>query len=382
MECNICNSKDFIFNETFNDYPLTNIYTDECCAEKRYSYDIEICQCKCGHVFCNSKYSNFYTDLYPYNGKAPGVQARRNCGIAMLQQHIKTKNLNAVVDIGGGQLEMVRETIKHWNVARKIVIDPTPLKDDTEVTDNIEFYNGYFNGKYFRIKDNDIPSLYILDNVLEHIRNLDECLQGIVECSYFGDYVYVCVPSRELITNKLQFQEIIHEHVNYFSLGSLERLFGRYGFHQVIAFCDSSGHRGYNHHLFVRTNSQTETLKESILNFSLAFDRYKTLLGLTLLQINCIDCDIYGVCASELTPTLAYHMRSDLSFCRYIMDTSPHKWNKYMPKVKPRIVTMDDISKLPKDAYYFVTAPTIAKLVLPNLNRYAVQNTILPIGIL
>ena len=381
MACTICNSKEFIFNETFNDYPLTNIYADECCEAEKYSYDIEICQCKCGHVFGNSKYSNFYTDLYPYNGKAPGVQVRRNIGIAMLQQHITTKNLNAVVDIGGGQLEMVRETIKHWNVARKIVIDPVPLKDDTEVTDNIEFYNEYFNGKSFQIKKNDIPSLYILDNVLEHIQNLDEFLQGITECSNFGDYVYVCVPSRELITNKLQFQEIIHEHVNYFSLGSLEQLFGRYGFHQVIAFCDSSGHRGYNYHLFVRNNSHVETLKESILNFSPAFNRYKTLLDVTLSQIDSIGCDIYGVCASELTPTLAYHMQSDFSFCRYIMDTSPHKLNKYMPKVKSKIVTMDDISKLPKDAYYFVTAPTIAKYVLPNLNKYAVQNIILPIGI-
>jgi hypothetical protein len=63
------------------------------------------------------------------------------------------------------------------------------------------------------------------------------------------------------------------------------------------------------------------------------------------------------------------------------MDTSPHKLNKYMPKVKSKIVSMDDISKLPKDAYYFVTAPTIAKYVILNLNKYAVQNIILPIGI-
>jgi hypothetical protein len=382
MECNICISKEFVFSKTFNDYPLTNIYTDESCEAEKYSYDIEICQCKCGHVFSNSKYSNFYTELYPYNGNAPGVQVRRNIGIAMLQQHINTKNLNAVVDIGGGQLEMVKETTKHWSAARRIVIDPVPLKDDTGVTDDIEFYNEYFNGKNIQIKKKDIPSLYILDNVLEHIQNLHEFLQGITECSNFGDYVYVCVPSRELITNKLQFQEIIHEHVNYFSLRSLEQLFGKYGFHQVIAFCDSSGHRGYNYHLFVRNNSQVEILNESILNFSLAFSRYKTLLDVTLSQIDSLGCDMYGVCASELTPTLAYHMQSDFSFCRYIMDTSPHKLNKYMPKVHSKIVTMDDISKLPKDAYYFVTAPTIAKYVLPNLNKYTVQNVIVPIGIL
>jgi hypothetical protein len=382
MQCNICNSKEFLFNETFKDYPLTNIFADEYCEAEKYSYDIEICQCKCGHVFANSASENFYTNLYPYNGKASGVQVRRNIGVAMLLRQIKTKNLNSAVDIGGGQLEMVREIIKHWEVARKIVIDPVPLKDETEVTDNIEFYNEYFNGKNFKIKKSDSPSLYILDNVLEHIHNLHEFLQGILECSNLGDYVYVCVPSRELITKKLQFQEIIHEHVNYFSLEVLEKLFGRYGFHQEIAFSDSSGHRCYNYHLFVRNNFQEETIKEPILNFDLAFNRYKTLLDLTLAQIDGIGSDVYGVCASELTPTLAYHMRSDFSFCRNIMDTSPHKLNKYMPKVKSKIVTMDDIPNLPKNAYYFVTAPTIAKYVLPNLSKYSVHNIILPIGML
>lgn len=381
MECNLCHSREFVFIKTFNKYPLTNIYLDTYDETEKYLFDIEVRQCICGHVFTESKYYNFYNDSYSYNGNASGVKARRDIGLAMLNKKILPRNLNTIVDIGGGQLEMLKEIASHFQATRKIAIDPVPLRETSDIPENIEFYNEYFNGENFKIEKGDAPSLFILDNVLEHIKNLDNFLEGITKSANIGDFVYVCVPSREVITAKLQFQEIIHEHVNYFSLESVENIFGKFGFHQITSFSDSTGHRGYNYHLFFKGGPAAKKIKTAYLAFGPAFDRYKLLLDTMLSQINSISGHIFGVCASELTPTLAYHMNSDLSFCKLIYDTSPHKLNKYMPGVNSKIESMDSILNPPSDSYYFITAPIIAKYVIPNLYKNGTSNIILPVGI-
>jgi hypothetical protein len=381
MECNLCNSQESIFIKTFENYPLTNIYLDSYVESEKCLFDIEVRQCLCGHVFSESKYSSFYTDSYSYNGSAPGVKARRGIGLAMLKKNLSTRNLNAIVDIGGGQLEMLRELEGHFQAIRRIAIDPVQLRDASDNTSNIEFYNEYFNGENFKIKKSNSPSLFILDNVLEHIKNLDDFLYGVTKSTSKGDFIYVCVPSRDVITQKLQFQEIIHEHINYFSLESVVQIFGKFGFNQIAYLSDSTGHRGYNYHLFLKDNSAIKKIKAPYLEFGPAFERYKLLLDTMLAQMNSISSDIFGVCASELTSTLAYHMDSDFSFCKAIYDTSPHKLKKYMPGVNSKIESMNDISNSLSDSYYFITAPTIAKYVIPNLNKYGVTNIILPIGI-
>jgi len=379
--CNICHKNNSIYHKKLINYPVTNLYL----AVEDYNsnvFDIDIYQCNCGHVFSLSQQSDIYSSSYAYNGNASGVQLRRKVGLSILKEKLGNLELNSVIDIGGGQLQMTKEVEKNWKTLRKIVIDPVPIQSDKIDLLGIEFFNEFFDGNNFKIEINSNPSLYILDNVLEHIANLSEFMEALFKSSHINDFIYVCVPSYEVIFEKIQFQEIIHEHVNYFSKEVVNNLFATFGFHQLHSFTDYGGERGYNYHLFKKLKSiDIVPSKVPKLNFDRRFSFYKKLLEINLNNILDINKLMYGVCASELTPTLAYHMQSDLSFCKSIFDNSKHKLNKFMPLIKPEIIDFEGINKTPQDSYYFITAPSIAKKVSANLSLISRNNIIYPVNI-
>ena len=378
--CNICHKNNNVFHKTLKKYPVTNLYLEtENCASN--IFDIDIYQCNCGHVFASSQQTNIYSSSYAYNGNADGVQLRREVGLSMLKEKLGNLNLNSVVDIGGGQLQMIKAVMQNWKTLRQIVVDPVPIKKiDLQ---GIEFFNEFFNGNNFKLENSINPSLFLLDNVLEHIEKLSDFIDAIARTSQVNDYIYVCVPSFEVIYEKLQFQEIIHEHVNYFSKEIVINLFSKFGFVDIYSFTDYNGARGYNYHLFKKSKSINVILNNTLdFDFEKRLNYYKIILQSTLNIISNIKKPIYGVCASELTPTLAYHMDSDLSFCKVIFDTSEHKINKYMPLIKPKIINFKNIKNTSENSYYYVTAPSIGRKVLTNLSLIGRNNIIFPVNIL
>jgi len=381
--CNICHKNNNVFHKLFRDYPVTNLYLQSASCDLNNLFDIDIYQCICGHVFALSQHTNIYSSSYAYNGNAEGVLLRRAVGLSMLQDQLGDSDLNCLIDIGGGQLQMTKAVMQKWKTLRQIVIDPVPIELSENQLGSIEFLNEYFDGTNFDIKNNSNPSLYILDNVLEHIHNLSAFMDGLVKSSNENDFIYVCVPSLEVIFQKMQFQEIIHEHVNYFSIEVVNKLFRNSGFLCVNSFTDYCGQRGYNYHLFKKSKSINVVFKnQPMLNFENGFSCYKNILKNTLEHIGNINNPIFGVCASELTPTLAYHMRSDLAFCEFIFDTSEHKAKKYMPLIRPQIISFDEIKSAPKNSYFYITAPAVAKRVAMNLTSIGLNNIIFPINIM
>lgn len=387
FHCQLCNSSDTIFQITLENYPLTNIYTDSYDAGLKYLFDATLYQCICGHVQLRSgrDFSAIYAADYPYNGEATTVKARRERGVSLINKHIGVIEPNCIVDIGCGQLSMITRLGEFYKSSRLIAMDPVPLQAELR-DERIEFINEYFNGQLFDLKKQDIPNLIILDNVLEHINDLKKFMDSILKVTSRGDYIYVCVPSFDLICKKLQFQEIIHEHIHYFTLNEVNKLFSDNGFDVADSFSNQDEGRAYNYHIFIRSNEQkTQNYSNTIplkMNLQAVFKTYCETLDICNRTIESINGPIWGVCASELTPTLGYFMKSNFHFCSGVFDTSSHKIGKYMINIQPKILDMDEVSRIDPDAYFFITAPNLAYPVLKNLKSLNAKNFILPILII
>jgi|GEM_PF-3717804 len=256
INCAVCGSRNIIFFNRFADYPLTNLYLDVPSKDEKYKANLEVYQCHCGHIQANSFFDskNIYTTDYPYNGSASGVVARRDKGVSLIKKNVTCNRLNTIVDIGCGQLEMINLVRKQFSANRIIGLDPVPLRMNLDDLGDIEFYNEYFTGANFRLSVGDGPNLFMLDNVLEHVPDPNSFLSNLNDCTALGDFIYVCVPSCESMLMKLQFQELIHEHVHYFSIPILNELLGRHGFKSVESCCDATGSRGYNYILYVKSH--------------------------------------------------------------------------------------------------------------------------------
>ncbi len=259
-------------------------------------------------------------------------------------------------------------------------MDPVPLRANVEVQ-NIEFINEYFNGQLNIDENCNNPSLFVLDNVMEHIQDLRGFMAGVLKNTKKGDYIYVCVPSFDLICEKLQFQEIIHEHVHYFTVNELNNFFEDHGFSAIESFSNQEDGRAYNYHIFIRSDNlkrATDLYNNRKINLPDSINSYCKILVACRRNIESISEPIWGVGASELTPTLAYFMKSDLNFLRGIFDTSNHKMGKYMVNIKPKVLSMADISMAGLNNYYFITAPNLIYPILNNLKKHGLQNFITP----
>ena len=381
--CNICGHNDFIFNRVFNQYPVGNIYSKYPVKNGDYCSDLSLVQCKCGHVMAKSSIplADLYSENYAYINDSTGVIARRCIGFNFLKKNLILNKFNLILDIGCGQLDFLRLIKSQFFADKYIGIDPVALRESSS-SKEIEFIHSNFKGDL--IPKTDGTKLIVCDQVLEHIIDLSQFIFDINQMISENDFVYICVPSFDIIQNKLQFQEVIHEHVNYFTLQKINELFSKNGYSVIESISVRSMSRGYNYHLFRKTSKNEITNLEprlGPLNLNHLFHRYETLLDICRDHIEELNEPVVGICASELTPTLAYHMKTDLGFCTRIYDTSFGKDKKYMPTIKPRIEFLDRIDADQKNFYYFVTAPIISSQVISFLSSKEVKNIIVPINI-
>jgi cyclopropane-fatty-acyl-phospholipid synthase len=208
-----------------------------------------------------------------------------------------------------------------------------------------------------------------------------------------GDMVLACVPSYELMLERKIFSEISHEHCNYFSLQSLSTLFNEFGFETIAESSEVIHSRGYNFHLFrfnPSTNlGQTEgargsgTLKFLPLDheigdssFEKNFSEFRKNLKKSLPET--FKGAAYGVGASELTPTLAYFLQNDFSSLKGIFDSTPSKFHKFMPGIKPPILPWVELAQLNRNDNLVVLAPSVATEISATLGRMNFSNIWVP----
>ena len=90
---------------------------------------------------------------------------------------------------------------------------------------------GFFGQKLASaiISEYGFPGIIIVRNVLPHVANLHDFLQGIFRCIKDDCLVVIEVHYLKKIIEELHYDSIYHEHLCYFSLNSLERLLNSNG---------------------------------------------------------------------------------------------------------------------------------------------------------
>lgn len=385
--CPICQSQQKTASFKFSKYPITNIYLPERDISNKFTSDLFISQCsECAHITSDSSFDllSIYSNEYGYNGASSGVSKRRNSSVSFLKRNIQPSIIGTILDIGCNNIEMLKLAKENFVAKRLIGIDPVKNKVNEYKENGIEYYNCFFSEFNQDIGSKD-TNLIIIDNVLEHIIDIHVFLEKLNEITKTGDLIYICIPSAEKMFEKLRLHEIIHEHVHYFSKANINYLFNKYDFIEESSNSETILGRDYNFHLFKKIKP-----KKQIHNISFEFDlhtayeRYKILLKIMKEQIENINGKFFAVCASELTPTLAYHMNSHLEFCNYIYDSSPHKLEKFMPGIAPQII---DINRMKRDIstndHILITFPNIASEVVKNMKNSNIENNIIiPTGFL
>jgi 2-polyprenyl-3-methyl-5-hydroxy-6-metoxy-1,4-benzoquinol methylase len=231
--CNAPNTKSFY---ELNGAPVHSVLLMTT-REAAVSYprrDIVLRFCRqCGFIFnalfdpTLHDYSTQYEETQGYSATFGAFQ--RRLAESLIERHrLRGKR---IVEIGCGKGEFLSLLCELGN-NRGIGFDPgyIPERNRSNAKDNIQFIPAFFENR----NDNLEADFICCWMTLEHIHRPALMLETIRRSITDRTVVFFQVPDVARILNELAFWDIYYEHCNYFSGGSLARLFKLAGF-EVLA---------------------------------------------------------------------------------------------------------------------------------------------------
>ena len=225
------------------------------------------------------------------------------------------------------------------------------------------------------------PDLIVSSHTFEHIHDPLPHLAPLVEYAADDALVVIEVPSLDTLVHTARFDQIFHQHFNYFTLESLIRMAARidlgyvghrynYGYWlgtMGVAFRKQSRVSGH----LAPTNSPPRALLEQ--HYALFESQMRCLDGtLDTLSNRCVP--IFGYGAAQMVPILAYHMKFSLNSLQGIVDDDELKLGKTYPGLSVRIVPTrsTDVS----DAAVLITALDSTRPILQRLLKLKPRYTV------
>jgi hypothetical protein len=213
-------------------------------------------------------------------------------------------------------------------------------------------------------------------------------LERLLQAAEDGALFVVEVPGFDSLLNNNRFDQVFHQHIQYFSVASFLRMLnevgGTYLAHtfnydywggtMLVAFRKTAKLPQYSLPKSVRPPT-TVVVEKSYENFQ------QQIMNLMASLESLRSEAIYGYGAAQMVPTLAYHMHSDLSFLTSILDDNPDRCGLTYPGLKVTIQPRKDELDL-KDASVIVTALDSARPIMRRLLELRPRQILIPLNIL
>lgn len=251
-------------------------------------------------------------------------------------------------------------------------IDPSVNITDIARKKSLSVITGYFNTKTAKTikKRWGLMDVVTGSNVFAHIDNVDEVLRAVsMVLKQNGVFIVEVHYGADLIKD-LQYDFFYHEHLSYYTLTSLQKMFSRAGFTifdaQRISIHGGSIRVVARFELQKKLSPQVKKLLSeernlginkvtTYLKFAEQVAKHKKSLIALLNKIKRQGKRIVGYGASGRSVTLLNYCKIDHTILDYIVDVSPLRVGLYIPGVYIKINPLTYLRKDNPD-YIFITA--------------------------
>ena len=339
--CAVCSSRlDEPIIELPN-FPLTGIYTKERVEKKVGCADQKFHLCKkCGHGqlshIINPEFVYGKNYFFRTTMSSTAVKVI-NDFLSFINSFVKEKKFRTIVDVGCNDLYMLKELSS--KAKHLIGIDPVLKGKEKELSnEKFKVYGDFFENVIQRadllLDDDLVLSSHTLEHVPEPKLFIKQLLNNATQNTLFG-FQFPCL---EALLENYRFDQIFHQHINYFSLKSVLYMLHELGV-ELIDFKINNRHYGTMMILF-KKKSQKETygkndFSSSIVKFSnqeisKRYALFQETMRITNERLQSFkNRDIYGYGASLMLPVLSYHLKNDFSCLKCIIDDDKNKDGLY-----------------------------------------------------
>jgi len=383
--CSVCRSPNLVLAAEMPNLPLTGVFLEAPASTRNaYCYDQGLSVCAvCGHAQLSRCLAPeaVYDQTYFHRSSASNIAKAGNDAFAeFVRTVVGARKFKCFLEIGANDLYLINKIRDLADAA--IGVDPIWKQDEPPVVPGVSVL-----GKFVEeINVSDMPGapdLLVSVQTFEHIDEPMQQLSRMVELAADGAMIFLEVPGFDALLRNLRFDQVFHQHIQYFSLASMLRLIEELGCSYVA---HSINHRYWGGALGVafqkgKATSTTQTptvVKPDPASVTRRYTTFRAQMQELMYQIEqCPTEEIYGFGAAQMVPTLAYHMQSDLGFLAAILDDDPRRDGLYYPSLAVQ-------TKLPvqgmsmRNAAALVTAVDSARPIIGRLIELNPQHVMIP----
>ncbi len=346
-------------------HPPPNLFKKKI-SNKITKYPLTLFYCKCCSNIQISETVNkdlLFKNYFWVTGTSELVQKYANIFLKKIINISKSNYKDLIIEVGSNDGTFLNSLIKkkYLNV---LGVDPAKNLTNEANKNNINTINSFWDLKTsIRIKKKYGKAKVIFArNVIPHVSDLHSVMEGIKNILDNYGYGFIEFHSAHTILNKLQYDSIYHEHLNYFSLLSINKLLSIYNLYIFDVFtspmnggslcvCFSKNknklkstnyYKQINLEKKIGVNKITKWKKfekdviDHKINFLKILNNYKSK-------------KIIGYGASARAQTFINFCDISVSNIKLIIDNNPLKHKKFTPKNSIPIVSLKDGLKTKPD---------------------------------
>ena len=357
--------------------PLTGLYFKNPMTGRLPNYDLHFAFCdECGHGQLISEVSpeSLYDETYAFRtSHSPSSKAACAAFVNFADDLLKTREGQPILEVGCSDLYML-QLLKPY-AAQRLGVDPIWKGRENENTDSEIGVIGAPLAEANLPARKFTPGTIVCRHTLEHIDNPSQFFEELLAVANDETLFLFEFPALEPLIERRRYDQIFHQHVNYFSFQSFSYLLKKFGL-ELIATGVNYDIWGAFYFAFrrgsptkeVSTPAKLKDLAQTlILSEYDAFRSHMRHLENTLSNQEC-----WGFGASQMLPVISYHSGSLVNKLAGICDDDPSKEGYYCGTVPHRIQRPESVTDI-STRTFLITAPDYHRAVAKRLSSLGIK---------
>lgn len=355
-------------------FPVTELYVrDTEKINKNYLIDQAYLFCNnCKHLTISKTLDpNFICSNYTaVSGNSQGAyKCLKNFHTFFKKDKISLFDCN-IIDIGGNDSSF----LKFFKVKNRVNIDPNARSDEKK----IKIYKTFFDKIDFSRFKSKKKNIFFSSHTLEHLEKPQDLIKKISKNMKDKDKLYLQFPCLERLILKQRFDQLCHQHLNFFSINSINKLLNLNHLY-INRYEYDDSHFGTLRIMaakkirtikFKENNIDLENIKKSFFLF-----RSKCRIFNKKKLKKLIHGQGFG--AGILVPVLNYFLPS-INNLKYIFDDNHDKLNKKFLTMKPTIVSSKKINLNEPIIITSISSKMATRNIFAKLKKIGAKKIIVP----
>ncbi len=387
--CSVCGYSHLSDIMDLPNLPLTGLFSSKKSGARIKGINQKLLWCpKCGHgqLWRQINPSVLYDfDKYTFRTSASNkAKEGTKFFLKFLKTVIGSRTLSYGIDVGCNDLYLLNESAPF--IKKRLGIDPIwSQKSPSHLPAGLRVLGKTIEEVDFKTDIWSRPDIIFCRHTIEHICNPRVTISKLMEFADKDTLFVFETPSFETLVERCRFDQVFHEHLQYFSPASFEHLVREQG-GEII--CQSENYHDWGAMIIAFRKCRPKKRKfkfgfsKNELEKRISIFREQMKNTASLLR-EFSGSRIYGYGAAMMLPVLGYHLNTNFSSLKAILDDDLSKDGKYYANLPVKI---KHSSKLSSDelrqANVLITAVDNAQAILPKLLSARARNIIYPFHVI